>query len=101
MKEAIQGTALAIAMTAVIFWPMLLPVGCGGTLQSATPTVLRGTLGTLYGACQSVDVDDATWNRICDGVSAALPFGSQLGAGPAELPPDVAAREVTITIGSE
>lgn len=76
-------------------------IACGGTLQSAAPTIIRGTLGGLYGACQAVDLDDPTWNRICDGVSAALPFSDQLGAGPAELPPDVAAREVTITIGSE
>ena len=77
----------------------LVLCGCGGAHHA--PTVIRGTLGGLYGACQAVDVDDATWRRICDGVETALPFLGQLGAGPAELPADVAAREVTITIGGE
>jgi hypothetical protein len=80
----------------------VLVAGCGGSLQQQAPTIIRGTLGTLYGACQSVDVDDPTWRAICDRVDAVLPGGlNQLGAGPAELPADVAAREVTITIGAE
>lgn len=73
---------------------------CGGLGQQA-PTILRATLGGLYGACNTVESDDATWRKICDGVEQAMPALNQLGAGPAELPPDVAAREVTITIGGE
>lgn len=73
---------------------------CGG-LGTHAPTIIRGTLGGLYGACQTVDSNDATWRRICDGVEQAMPALNQLGAGPAELPPEVAAREVTITIGGE
>jgi len=73
-------------------------IACAG-VGEYTPTVIRGTLGGLYAACQTVESDDATWRRICDGVEQAMPALNQLGAGPAELPPAVAAREVTITIG--
>lgn len=76
---------------------LLLGGGCGG----AAPTIIRGTLGGLYGACQTVESDDKTWRQICDGVEQALPAINALGAGPAELPDDVAARRVTITIEDE
>lgn len=78
----------------------VVAASCGGLAANA-PTIIRGTLGGLYGACQTVDSDNATWRRICDGVELAMPHLDQLGAGPAELPADVAAREVTITIGDE
>ena len=87
----------AVAVTATLTF-----AACGGALGSLAPVIIRGTLGGLYGACQAVDVPDATWRKICGAVDQAIPEGlDQLGAGPAELPPDVAAREVTITIGAE
>jgi len=94
-----RALGLAVAPTFVAV-TALTALACG-TLQQTAPTVIRGTLGGLYGACQTVDSDNATWRRICDGVEQAMPALNQLGAGPAELPPDVAQREVTITIGGE
>ncbi len=85
-------TMLAMSSALIVFI-----VSCGGLAASA-PTVVRGTLGGMYAACQTVDSDDATWRRICDGVERSLPALDQLGAGPADLPADVASREVTITI---
>jgi hypothetical protein len=71
--------------------------GCGG-VTPAQRTVIHGTLGGLHGACAAVDVDNETWRHICDAVDKSLPFLGQLGAGDAELPPDVAARPVAIVI---
>jgi hypothetical protein len=84
-------------MRAIIVAVLVLSVGCGG----AAPTIIRGTLGGMHGACQVVDVADSTWNAICQAVAVAVPYSEQLGAGPAVLTPEDAAREVTITIGAE
>ena len=73
-------------------------IGCGGASQN-TANVVHGTLGGLYGACQEVDVPNATWRSICAAVDAALPFVGALGAGTAELPPATANRPVTLTFG--
>ena len=102
MKSVKYWSPLAAHLFVIVALVALVFAACGGALGSIAPVIIRGTLGGLYGACQAVDVPDATWRKICGAVDQAIPEGlDQLGAGPAELPPDVAAREVTITIGAE
>ena len=87
--------AAVLAMSVVA---VLASGACGGYVHPHARTVINGTLGGMYGACQAVDVDNATWRNICDAVDRALPFVGALGAGDAELPPDVAARRIAIVI---
>lgn len=57
--------------------------------------VFRGTLGGLLGACAATQGAHPTWDTVCDAAQQvdAVQGLLQGGAGPAELPPDVASRE--------
>ena len=104
MKRRLIIAFYTLAAIAGVAWPLLLVPGCGAVspqVASGIANVIHGTLGGMYGACQAVDVDNRTWRNICDSVEKALPPGFALGAGDAELPPDVANRPVMIMIGAE
>ena len=84
----------ALAITALVL------AGCGGSLSDNARTgltVIRGTLGGLYGACQASPSHSGAWADICDRVEQAIPVANQLGAG-SELPPEVANRKIEIVI---
>lgn len=78
---------------------LTLIAGCG----ASAPTILKTTIGGLWGSCQLAPADlPRGLAAFCDRVAELAPgVMNQLGAGDAELPADVAAREVTITIGGE
>jgi len=73
--------------------------GCGG-IGDHGPTILRTTIGGLWGSCQAAPADlPRGLAAFCARVTELAPgVMDQLGAGDPVLPADVAAREVTITI---
>ena len=73
--------------------------GCGG-LGGHAPTILRTTIGALWGSCHVAQSDlPRGLAAFCSRVEQLAPGAlEQLGAGDPVLPADVAAREVTITI---
>lgn len=72
---------------------------CSGTQQAVRDVtdhvVFRGTLGGLLGACSATQGAHAAWDTVCDAAQQIDAVGDLLqgGAGPAELPPEVASRE--------
>lgn len=72
---------------------------CSGTQQAVKDVtdhvVFRGTLGGLLGACSATQGAHAAWDSVCDAAQQIDAVGDLLqgGAGPADLPPEVAGRE--------
>lgn len=86
---AVLGSSLVISSCGAFDDP-------GQTARDVTEhPVFRGTLGGLLGACAATQGAHSTWDAVCDGAQQidAVRDLLQSGAGPAELPPDVAGRE--------